>query len=62
MFKISVNRYGIGLSNELLFVIIAQGATKLWPVKVGGQIKILVWHCGLRGYEMSKAKMPSLEQ
>ena len=28
-FKISVNRYGIGLSNELLFVIIGQGAAKL---------------------------------
>ena len=29
VFKISVSRYGIGLSNELLFLIIAQGAAKL---------------------------------
>ena len=29
VFKISVNRYGIGLSNELLFIIIAQVAAKL---------------------------------
>ena len=27
-FKISANRYYMGLSNELLFVIIAQGAAK----------------------------------
>ena len=26
--------YDLGLSNELLIIIIAQGATKLWPVKV----------------------------
>ena len=35
--ELSVNRYSLGLSNELLFIIIAQGAAKLWPVKVGGQ-------------------------
>ena len=29
LFKYSVNRYGLGLSNELLFFIIAQGAEKL---------------------------------
>ena len=34
-FKSSANRYGLGLSNELLFIIIGQGAAKLWPVKVG---------------------------
>ena len=28
-FKYSVNRYGLGLSSELLFIIVAQGATKL---------------------------------
>ena len=28
-FKMSANRYGIGLSNELTFIIIAQGAAKL---------------------------------
>ena len=27
-FKIDANRYGIGLSNEILFIIIAQGAVK----------------------------------
>ena len=27
-FKYSVNRYGLGLSNELLFIIIAQGVAK----------------------------------
>ena len=32
-FKISTNRYGKGLSNELIFIITAQGAV---PVKVGG--------------------------
>ena len=36
LLKISVSRYGIGLSNEPLFVIIAQGAAKVWHVKVGG--------------------------
>ena len=28
-FKLSANRYGFGLSNEPLFIIIAQGAAKL---------------------------------
>ena len=28
-FKISTNRYGIGLSNELLFITIGQRAAKL---------------------------------
>ena len=28
------------LSKELLYIIIAQGAAKLWPVKVGGQKKV----------------------
>ena len=28
--------HGLGLSKELLFIILAQGAAKLWPVKVGG--------------------------
>ena len=28
-FKYSVNSYGLGLSDELLFIIIAQGASKL---------------------------------
>ena len=30
-------RYAFGLSNELLFIIIAQGAAKLLPVKIGGR-------------------------
>ena len=34
-FKYCAKKYGLGLSNELLVIIIAQGATKLWPVKVG---------------------------
>ena len=29
VFKLSANRYGLGLSNEPLFIIIAQGAAKL---------------------------------
>ena len=29
----------LGLLNGLLFIIIAQGATKLWPVKVKGTKK-----------------------
>ena len=33
--KLSANIYGLGLSNELLFIIIAQGAAKMWPVKAG---------------------------
>ena len=39
-FKLNKNRYGIGLSNEQLLINIAQGAAKLWPVKVGGPKKI----------------------
>ena len=35
-FKLYAYRYELGLSNELLFIILAQGAAKLWPVKVGG--------------------------
>ena len=38
--KLGENRYGIGLSNELIGIIIHQGAVKMLPVKVGGQIKI----------------------
>ena len=37
--KVGPNRYGIGLSNELLFIIIAQGAAKLWSVNL--EVKIL---------------------
>ena len=33
---LSTNRYGFGLSNKLLFIIIGQRAAKLCPVKVGG--------------------------
>ena len=36
IFKYCAKRYGLGLSNELLFIIIAQGAAKLWPINVGG--------------------------
>ena len=32
-------RYGLGLSDELLFINIAQRATKLWPFKVTGPKK-----------------------
>ena len=49
-FKSSVNRYGLGLSNELLFVIVTQGAAKLWPVKVGSPKRIMLCsplECGL---------------
>ena len=35
--KLSAKRYGIGLSNELVFIKIAQEAEKLSPVKVIGQ-------------------------
>ena len=35
-FKQYPNRYCLGLSNELLFITIAQEAAKLWPFKVGG--------------------------
>ena len=34
-FKLYAYRYDLGLSNELLFIIIAKGAAKLWPVKDG---------------------------
>ena len=33
--KLSAYRYGFELSNEPLFIIIAQEAAKLWPIKVG---------------------------
>ena len=42
VFKLGANRYGLGLSNEPLFIIIAQGVAKLWPVKVGSLKKILL--------------------
>ena len=32
-FRLSINIYGLGPSNELLFIIIAQRAAKLRPVK-----------------------------
>ena len=35
-FDFSVNIYGLGLSNDLIFIVIAQGTTKLWLVQVGG--------------------------
>ena len=35
-YNLKANRYDLRLSNELLFIIIAQGAAKLWLVKVGG--------------------------
>ena len=35
-FKLGANRYGLGLSNDLLFIIIAQEAANKRPVKVGG--------------------------
>ena len=41
--KINTNKYGIGLSNVLLFINIGQGAAKLWHVKVGGPKKIWPW-------------------
>ena len=34
-FKLCANRYGLGLSNEPLFIIIAKGAAKLRPLKFG---------------------------
>ena len=40
VFELCTNRYGLGLSNESLFIIIAQGAAKLGPVKVGDTKKI----------------------
>ena len=41
MLFFNANRYDLQLSNELLFIIIAQGATKLWPINVGGLEKYL---------------------
>ena len=41
-FKLSTYRYDLGLSNELLIIIIAQGAAKLWPVEAGGWRQILL--------------------
>ena len=38
--KLSASRYGLGLSNET-FYIIAQGAAKLQPFKVGDLKRIL---------------------
>ena len=41
-----VLRKGLGLSNEQFFIIITQGASKLWPVKVEGpkwNLKFLIW-------------------
>ena len=38
-FKYCAKRYGLGLSKELLFITIAQGASKLLLVKVGGPKK-----------------------
>ena len=34
----SANRYVLGLLNELLFIIVGQGAAKLSPVKFGGPL------------------------
>ena len=39
-FNLSANRYGLGGLNEPLFIIMGQGAAKLWPVKVGVLKKI----------------------
>ena len=52
-FKLSVNRFGLGLSNKLLFIIIAQGAAKLSPVKVGGMKKFLA-HAKSNPFLLSK--------
>ena len=38
-FKVSTDRYGLGLSNELLFISIAQGTAKLRSVKFRGKKK-----------------------
>ena len=32
-----------GLSNEILCILVAQGAAKLWRVKVGGQKNMTIW-------------------
>ena len=39
LLKLCACRYYFGISNELLIIIIAQEAAKLWPVKVGGPKK-----------------------
>ena len=39
-FKLCAYIYDLGLSNELLIIIIAQEAAKLWPIKIGGPKKI----------------------
>ena len=44
LFKLSANGYGLGLSNMLLFIIIAQGAGKSWPFIVGGPKKKPMWY------------------
>ena len=38
--KYCAKRYGSGLSKELLYIIIVQGAAKVWPVNVGGPKKV----------------------
>ena len=40
--KLIAIRYGLELSNESLFIILAQGVAKPLPVKVGGQRPILL--------------------
>ena len=40
--KLSAISYGLELSNESLFIILAQGVAKPLPVKVGGQRPILL--------------------
>ena len=39
---LSANKFCLGISNELLFIIIVQGATKMRPVKVGVMKKIFL--------------------
>ena len=41
-FKLSANRYDLGISNEPLFIIIGQGDVKLSPVKVGAPKKMIM--------------------
>ena len=43
VFQKNVDRYDLGLSNEPLFIIIGQGAAKLWPFKFGSPKKIRPW-------------------
>ena len=40
-FKLSASRYVLRISNELLFIIIAEGAAKLYPVKYGSLKRLL---------------------